>query len=245
MKLGLLPIRLNMHETTINFIKSYVKPIFSYKSSEYTRFTEIKICPIKLVVSFTPVSPLERTVREIRLNACGVKLENVESPDVFKQIKKLWKPDIQTAKLDVINNLTQAPPEVAQSATPAARACEAAPLYSLVMVRLSRDCPCGFVDITYAYEHRYLSIGGTEETIGTAGVALGTRSNTLAGVVSGAKYETQFRAQTGSIGVDFMAPVSVTQPSETVPTETGVDSATVAPALAVRLCEREGSCDLC
>lgn len=141
------------------------------------------------------------------------------------------------AALEMSQSTDEAPGVV----NPAEIICLASPVGEIKFLRLGGACPCGFVDKTSDYENRYVSIGGATDFIGSvasgAPGALGSRTTTVSGTVSGISSEAQMWA-TGRAPVTPL--LSGTGPF----TASGpLSTADVAPSLALMVCEREGACD--
>lgn len=117
-------------------------------------------------------------------------------------------------------------------------ACLASPEGMITFVRLTGTCPCGFDDITSMFEHRYISIGGSADTIGTVSQNqdLGSRSTDVPGSLSGIM-TMNLPFQPGTSDKDVLAP------SGSLSALVSVSSSEIAPSLALRVCERTGSCD--
>lgn len=150
----------------------------------------------------------------------------IDKPLDFPNLSICGKP-----QTEFCSELTATGPDPA----PVPTACALSPEGMIMFMRLSKTCPCGFDDVTDDFEHRYVSIGGSVDEIGTAGEPLGARSRVSSGLVSGLM-PMQLNFEAGSSEKSLLAQ------SETPSVSVSVSSASIAPSLALRVCERSGEC---
>jgi hypothetical protein len=157
----------------------------------------------------------------------------IDKPLDFPNLSICGKPQGEFCQ-ELSNTATQDPVPAAQTA------CMASPEGMILFMRLSGSCPCGFDDVTSTFEHRYVSIGGSVDTIGTVNMNqnLGVRTTDAAGAVSGAM-PMNLPFQPGTSDKDLLAPSGGSGLTATV----SVTSSQVAPSLALRVCERTGPCE--
>jgi hypothetical protein len=114
--------------------------------------------------------------------------------------------------------------------------CELTPPGMIVLMAGGADCPPGFVDDSVTFANRYLAVGASGGTVGTAS-DLGTRAASVHGVTSMSKPSGTAFTQEG-----FVAPEPFTGDTATDTANISVLTAEVAPAVLFRMCRRDGQC---
>lgn len=169
------------------------------------------------------------------LEICGSDPENLcDRLDQLEMPRSLCgqTEDEFCAAYNMAQNDQQAPDVV----NPQEIICLAAPIGEIKFLRLGSSCPCGFDDITSTYEHRFVSIGGMTDVIGTAGVPLGQRTTTVETDVSGLTTTQKMVTPSQSTAI-------FCDENSQLNGQGDINTADVAPSLALTICERKGMCE--